>query len=107
MESWNAGGSHYYVLDVGGMAIPHRSARERVILRPFEGVPLSVFDQYNSQRVAVEGRFVEGGLWTPTVSSMEQHPVPPLNPVTGEVSPIRRGSGFQVLRISPLDENDE
>ncbi len=107
MESWDAGGSHYYVLDVGGMAIPHRSAREGVILRPSEGVPFSVFDRYKSQRVAVEGRFVEGSPWTPPVGSVEQRPMPAVDPITGKVAPIRRGSGFQVLRITRLDENDE
>ena len=104
-ESWNAGGSHYYVLDVGGAVISHPSAREGVTLRPSDGVPFGVFQRFKDHRVAVEGRFVEGKPWTPReVDRYMQHPVLPTHPVTGEVIPLRRGSGFQVFEITRLDE---
>ncbi len=103
-ESWNAGGSHYYVLDVGGAIISHRSAKEGVILRPSGSVPFSVFERSKGHLVAVEGRFVEGKPWTPRGREVEQHPVPVTHPVTGEVIPLRRGSGFQVFEITRIDE---
>jgi len=104
VESWNAGGSHYYVLDVGGAVIAHRSARGGVILRPSESVPFDAFERFTGRRVAVEGRFVEGKPWTPPAGSVEQHPQPVKDPVTGDVVPLRRGSGFQVFKITCLDE---
>lgn len=104
-ESWNAGGSHYFVLDVGGAVIPHRSAREGVILRPSDSVPFNAFERFRDHRVAVDGRFVEGKPWTPREADRYmQHPVLQTHPVTGEVIPLRRGSGFQVFKIARLDK---
>lgn len=103
-ESWNAGGSHYYVLDVGGAVIPHRSAREGVILRTSDRVLFGVFERYKDHRVAVEGRFVEGKPRPPRERGVEQHPLPVTNPVTGEVISLVRGSGFQVFEITRLDK---
>ena len=104
-ESWNAGGSHYYVLDVGRAVISHRSAREGVILRPSDGVPFGAFERFKDHRVAVEGRFVEGKPWTPREADRYmQHPVLQTHPFTGEVIPLRRGSGFQVFKIARLDK---
>jgi hypothetical protein len=103
-ESWDTGGSHYYVLDIGDAVIEHRSAREGVILRPSENVPFDAFERFKGRRVTVEGRFVEGTPWTPPAGSVEQHPETVTDPVTGEVVPLRRGSGFQVFKITRLDE---
>ncbi len=103
-ESWNAGGSHYYVLDVGDAVISQRSAREGVILRPSDRVAFGDFERFRDQRVAVKGRFVEGKPWTPSEGTVEQHPVSGTHPVTGEVVPLLRGSGFQVFEITRLDE---
>lgn len=97
-ESWNAGGSRYYVLDVGVAVISHRSAREGVILRQSDSVPFDVFERFKGHRVAVEGRFVEGKPWMPRGEGVEQHPV------TSELIPLIRGSGFEVFEITRLDE---
>ena len=103
-ESWNAGGSHYYVLDVGSAVISHRNAKEGVILRPSDSVPFDDFERFKDHRVAVVGRFVEGKPWTPGGVEVEQHPMPVTTPVAGEIIPVRRGSGFQVFEIIRLDE---
>lgn len=106
LDSWNAGGSDYYVLDVGDTPVPHRSAKDGVILRPSEGVPFRTFHEFNSARVVVEGRFVEGSPWTPPPGDTGQHPVAVTNPLTGAPEPILRGSGFQVLKITRLDPEE-
>ncbi len=103
-ESWNAGGSHYYVLDVGSAVISHRTAKEGVILRPSDRVPFEDFERFKDHRVAVVGRFVEGKPWTPGGVEVEQHPMPVTTPVAGDAIPPRRGSGFQVFKITRLDE---
>lgn len=103
-ESWNAGGSHYYVLDVGGEVISHRSSKEGVILRPSKQVAFNIFEQFKERRVAVKGKFVEGKPWTPKEGTMQQHPVLDVDPTTGKVIPILRGSGFQVFEIIQLDD---
>lgn len=93
-ESWNAGGSEYYVLDVGDTDIRQRSAKEGVILRPSEEVPFPEFEKYRDQRVRVKGRFVEARSYEPAPGSPEQYPV---DPTTGRPEP--RGSGFQVYEL--------
>ena len=97
-ESWNAGGSEYYVLDVGEAQIDQKTAKEGVILRPTDAVPFQVFEKLKGRRVAVRGRFVEGVPFVPPVDSMDQYPVR-LDPTV----PILRGSGFEVYEIDPLD----
>ena len=103
-ESWNAGGSHYYVLDVGSAVISSRNAKEGVILRPSDRVPFDDFERFKDHHVAVVGRFVEGKPWTPGGEEVEQHPMPVTPPVAGDVIPLRRGSGFQVFEITRFDE---
>lgn len=103
-ESWNAGGSHYYVLDVGEAVITRRSAKEGVILRPSDNVPFDGFERFKDHHVAVVGRFVKGKPWTPGREGVEQQPMPVTPPVTGDVIPLRRGSGFQVQKITRLEK---
>ena len=97
-ESWNAGGSEYYVLDVGKAQVQHRTAKEGVILRPTDAVPFQALEKFEGKRVAVRGRFVEGVPFVPPVDSMDQYPVR-LDPTV----PILRGSGFEVYEIDTLD----
>ncbi len=99
-ESWNAGGSEYYVLDVGDAPIQRRSAREGVILRPSGSLPFSEFAAYTDQQVVVTGRFVSGKQYNSPPGIIEQQPVG----YDGQ-APIR-GSGFQVHSIDVTDGSD-
>lgn len=97
-ESWNAGGSEYYVLKVDGDALPRaqRNAREGVILRPSKRVPFARFADVVGKRVRCRGRFVAGVAQIAEDRSMEQRPMSIPNPVTGQRDIPVRGSGFRV-----------
>ena len=95
-ESWNAGGSTYYVLDVGDAEIEHRSAEEGAILRGSEEVNWEMFADYEGETVQVEGYFIEAQPYVPE-SPMEQYPI------DMDGNPVPRGSGFQVYFIEILD----
>ncbi len=93
-ESWNAGGSEYYVLDVGDARIQRRSAKEGVILRPTDAVPFQAFEKIKGKRVTMRGPFVEGEPFIPPEDSLEQHPT------SGDPDePVLRGSGSEVHEI--------
>ncbi len=107
LESWNAGGSEYYVLDVGDVELPpgRRSAKEGVILRPSKAVPFEQFHKYKGKRVVVSGKFVDAKPYTPA-DPAEQIPMEPDvldgpdgKPILGPAKPARRGSGFEVHKI--------
>lgn len=94
-ESWNAGGSEYFVLDVGDATLKERSAAEGVILRPSQQASLDVFAKYVDKRVKVSGRFVAGKPYVP-MDEGESYPL-------GEDGkPAVRGSGFVVSQIELL-----
>ena len=120
-ESWNAGGSEYYVLDVGDQTVPgqasngqssatsshipqeQRSAREGVILRPSEAITFEDFRKYVGKRVIVTGSYLPGKPYKPTPGKIEQMPIS-MDPMTGEtVYPIR-GSGFRVDKITIIED---
>jgi hypothetical protein len=90
-ESWNAGGSDYYVLAVDASAVPaaKRSAKEGVILRASGAAGVEAFKKHKDRLVVAVGRFVEGKPYKPPAGSTEQRP-------SGWTL---RGSGFQVLDI--------
>lgn len=94
-ESWRAGGSEYYVLDVGEAEVEERSAQEGVILRPSEGITLDNFAQYIGKRVEVEGKYLPLEPYVPQ-SPMESYPMGP------DGQPLPRGGGFQVLSIREI-----
>ncbi len=96
LESWNAGGSEYYVLDVGDTLV-RRSAKEGVILRPSERVPFEVFESYRDRCVRVKGQYVQAKAYTPS-SEGEQCPMDH----TG--APMARGSGFVAYEITVVEE---
>lgn len=103
-ESWNAGGSEYYVLKVDGDALPPawRNAREGVILRPSRRVPFARFADVVGKRVRCRGRFVAGVAQVNPQDAMEQRPTSIPNPVAGQRDAPVRGSGFRVDAISLL-----
>jgi hypothetical protein len=89
MESWNAGGSEYYVLN-------------GVILRPTRAVPFEQFANFDGLAVTCQGKFVAGKPYIPSKDSVEQMPSPSRNPFTGEIDYPIRGSGFEVHAIIPV-----
>lgn len=93
-ESWNAGGSEYYVLDVGNAPVVDRTAKEGVLLLAPEGKDRSYFKQFIGKQVRVEGYYYAGKEYKPT-SPMEQHPS------SGPGQKLIRGSGFKVIQIQP------
>jgi hypothetical protein len=101
-ESWNAGGSEYYVLKVEGdtLAPSQRSAREGVILRPSRRVSFARSAEFVGKRVQCRGRFVADVAHVPAKHSVEQSPQTIPNPITGKVDPPTRGAGFRVDAIS-------
>jgi hypothetical protein len=61
IESWNAGGKEYFVLDVGNLALPGglRSAAEGVILLPSRRVHAENIAAHEGRMVIVTGSFIE------------------------------------------------
>ena len=86
-ESWNAGGSSYYVLDVGGAKIMEFSAKEGVIIRFDEGVSSEEFENLIGKRVELTGHYVP---------KKEVKKPPGQYPRGIDGKPKPRGSGFKV-----------
>lgn len=95
VESWNAGGSDYYVLDVGEAAV-QRSAEEGVTLKNSEAVQAAAFEAAVGKRVEVEGVYFEAQPYVPS-DDTEQYPTD----LDGK--PLPRGAGFQVKALRLLD----
>lgn len=104
-ESWNAGGSEYYVLDVEGAALPPggQSAKEGIILRPSDSVPFERFANFVGRRVTCRGDFVAGEPYIPPKDSVDQMPAS-LDPITGKTEHPIVGAGFRVRDIKPVGE---
>lgn len=100
-ESWNAGGSEYYVLEIENPeSLPSkRMARQVVVLRPSASVPFERFADVVGKRIRCRGVFVPGAPYTPSKDSVEQMPSPVTDPMTGKAAYPIRGSGFQVHSI--------
>jgi hypothetical protein len=95
MESWNAGGSEYFVLKVEGGDLPSdkRTATEGVILRPSKAIPFEHFTNFVGQAVTCQGEFIAGKPYIPPSNSVEQMP-----------SPVRNPFGFKVYVIEPVQK---
>ncbi len=109
MESWNAGGSEYYVLKIEDPALTSnkRTAREGVILHPSKAIPFQHFTNFVGQTVTCQGEFVTGKPYIPPKDSVEQMPSPTQNPFTGEMEYPIRGGGFKVYAIDPVTKRSE
>lgn len=94
-ESWNAGGSEYYVLDVGDAEIEQRSAEEGVILLSSEQVSMEKFAEYVGKSVKVTGIYVLAMPYQPE-NPMESFPID----MNGQ--PLPRGGGFQVYSLTEI-----
>ncbi|OZH55241.1 hypothetical protein AFK68_05855 [Hydrocoleum sp. CS-953] len=94
-ESWIAGDSNYYVLDVGDLEIEKRSAEEGVILRASEAITFENFAEYVGEKVEVKGEYVDSKPYQPK-STYESYPMG----MDGKSLP--RGAGFKVYEIRVL-----
>lgn len=105
MESWNAGGSEYYVLKIEGSALPSdtQTAKEGVILRPSDTVPFEHFTNFVGRRVTCRGQFVAGERYIPPKDSVEQMLGPSVNPITGKAEYPVVGAGFKVHAIESIE----
>lgn len=95
LESWNAGGSEYYVLDVGDAHIAHRSAAEGVTLKPTEAVSENTLASMVGEQVEVAGTYVEARPYQPSEPT-EQYPT------DMDGKPLPRGAGFAVTSIKAM-----
>ncbi|MGD1805732.1 hypothetical protein ACP6PL_09880 [Dapis sp. BLCC M126] len=96
-ESWIAGDSNYYVLDVGDLEIEKRSAQEGVILRASEAITFENFPEYVGETVEIKGEYVNSKPYQPK-SAYESYPM------GMDGRPLPRGAGFKVYEIRVLDE---
>ena len=95
-ESWNAGGSEYYVLDVGATEVEKRSAKEGVTLRASAAVSAEQIAELTGKKVRVRGTYIPAKPYTPE-DPMEQYP-------TGmDGKPLPRGAGFEVTAIESAE----
>ena len=95
LESWNAGGSEYYVLDVGDAQIAHRSAAEGVTLKPTDAVSADTLASMVGKQVEVSGTYVQAKPYQPSQPT-EQYPM------DMDGKPLPRGAGFAVTSIKML-----
>ncbi|NEQ41139.1 MAG: hypothetical protein F6K40_35015 [Okeania sp. SIO3I5] len=97
VESWVAGDSNYYVLDVGDLEIEKRSAKKGVILRASEAIAFESFAEYVGKKVEVKGEYVDSKPYQPK-SAYESYPM------GMDGKPLPRGAGFKVYEIRVLDK---
>lgn len=100
-ESWNAGGSNYYVLNLdSGDRLSAAPDLMTVILRPTPEFPLMRIDELDvgsPGHACVVGEYVEGTPYVP------QHPWEQY-PIDGFGNPASRGSGLRVHNITTSRE---
>eukprot|EP00307_Rebecca_sp_RCC1486_P014879 CAMPEP_0119414298 /NCGR_PEP_ID=MMETSP1335-20130426/6780_1 /TAXON_ID=259385 /ORGANISM="Chrysoculter rhomboideus, Strain RCC1486" /LENGTH=126 /DNA_ID=CAMNT_0007439171 /DNA_START=31 /DNA_END=411 /DNA_ORIENTATION=+ len=95
-ESWNAGGSDYYVLNLDeGEHLSAASGLSSVILRPTEDLPLEGIDAFkaDADHACVLGEYQHAKPYVPS-SPFEQYPIG----LNGD--PVPRGSGLRVNAIA-------
>ena len=95
LESWQAGGSDYFVLDTGDNPVKVKTAEEGVILKPTEEVTEDILSNYKGQSVIVTGEYKEHQPVTP--DPMSQYPTD----FNGD--PLPRGGGFAVFTIEAME----
>ncbi|NET43945.1 hypothetical protein [Okeania sp. SIO2B3] len=95
-ESWIAGDSNYYVLDVGDLEIEKRSAEESIIMRASEAIAFESFAEYVGKKVEAKGEYVDSKTYQPK-SAYESYPM------GMDGRPLPRGAGFKVYEIRVLN----
>jgi hypothetical protein len=94
-ETWIAGGSDYYVLDVGDRPITQGTAEAGVILRPSEMITEKKLAEFVGKRVKIQGIYVASRPYIPKYS-WESYPI------DFQGNPLPTGGGFKVYGISLL-----
>jgi hypothetical protein len=98
-ESWDAGGSEYYVIQLDRPCENHKT----MILRPSDSVVFESFELFAGKRVAVRGSYMEPKPYVPQEGSMEPYPMRPASIGSDRMVPAPRGSGFKVQDIQTID----
>jgi hypothetical protein len=103
-ESFNAGGSEYYVLKVPESLVPanRRTAQEGVVLLSSPAVPLGRFAELVGKEVECRGEFVDGKKFQAPEDSTEQLPVGGGTDQAGAKIEVTVGAGFAVNAIEPI-----
>ena len=103
-ESWEAGGSEYYVLKIEDFALPSekRTAKGSVILRESKAFQFERFTNFVGQIVICKGELVAGKPYIP-IDPREQVPSPVTNPRGEPGPPPLRGGGFKVYAITRIE----
>ena len=109
LESWNAGGKDYYVLDVGNLPLPPglRTAEEGVTLIPTWRVSTKDFAAHLEKLVIVTGYFVDA-IPNKSVSSNGDELGSPIYRITNGLlqevgfQAAPSGGGFRVSAISDV-----
>lgn len=98
-ESWNAGGSDYYILEREG--VPVSDAHEaRIIMRPTPAFPsLENFQIFAGKRVEIPGRAAGHIAFVPDPFSQF-----PSDPSYGDTGKVSRGGGILVDAVEVLAE---
>jgi len=104
-ESWEAGGSEYYVLNIEDFALPSekRTAKGSVILRASKALPFERFTSFVGQSVICKGEFVTGKPYIPSPDRTDQVPLPVPNPYGEAGPPPLIGGGFKVYAITRIE----
>ena len=104
-ESWEAGGSEYYVLKIEDFALPSekQTAKGSVILRESKAFPFERFTNFVGQSVTCKGELVAGKPYIP-FDPREQVPSRVANPRGEPDPPPLRGGGFKVYAITRIED---
>ncbi|MEM6471977.1 MAG: hypothetical protein AAF802_20625 [Planctomycetota bacterium] len=99
IESWNAAGSEYYVLDVGDQPVKERTAKEGVLLIATSNVSTERLSELEGKRVKVLGEYHSGTPFEPTPEEEFAQ-----RPDVGLGTENLRGAGFVVTEIEKLSQ---
>ncbi len=94
-ESWRAGGSDHYVLDVGDDRTVQRTAKEGVILRPMDAAMRARLAELVGKAVVVSGNYVDDKPAKQLDPGMQY-------PVGADGAPKPSGGGFEIESLQPL-----
>jgi len=100
-ESWDAGGSEYYVLEADESSIVAEGMSRKLILRPSNSVSFEEFGRFVGRRVQVAGEILEPQPYVP------RDPAEPY-PSDLDGRPRNRGSGLRVheIRLLPKPQSN-
>lgn len=100
-DSWDAGGSTYYmlILDRPMTLVEPQGTHEELLLLPTDSVPQSRIAEFVGRRAQCSVIFEPGKPYIPEEGSLEQQPAVEADPFTGKPLYPTRGTGFKVTAI--------